>query len=224
MRTFFITSCLLLERQIPQYLRELIPNWLTFFRVVSVAPIFTLYLLIHFSDLAFDGALFIVTAWFALAAIADYFDGMLARRWKVVSETGARWDPVADKALNGPLVGALIATGAVWHYAWIPAAIIIIREPAVDLLRRKRRDLSFPSTPAAKWKTTLQFVAIGLLMVHGEPILGELGVVVWTAGILVLWASAGLTLLTGLDYFGRAYGSIDRFCRPLLLASGIRRA
>jgi CDP-diacylglycerol--glycerol-3-phosphate 3-phosphatidyltransferase len=108
--------------------------------------------------------------WFALtlfigAAITDWFDGYLARLWKQESRYGAMLDPIADKAMV--VVAIMVITGYSGMNPWLilPATVILFREVFVSGLREylgaKAGQLKV--TRLAKWKTTAQMVAIGVL-------------------------------------------------------------
>ncbi len=117
-----------------------------------------------------DGNLAIAAGMFAIAAITDFFDGYLARRWKIESVLGAFLDTTADKLLvTGSLLG-LIAIDRVSVWA---ALIIIFREIAVMGLRgivAATGGIVRPST-WGKIKATAQFVAIFLAFLRlGEPL------------------------------------------------------
>jgi CDP-diacylglycerol--glycerol-3-phosphate 3-phosphatidyltransferase len=102
---------------------------------------------------------------FVIAAVTDFFDGWLARRWKVVSLMGAILDPIADKILVcGAILGLLaVQTPGVL----IAGGVILFREFAVSALREvlAPRGIKLPVTFLAKAKTTLQLVALGALLV-----------------------------------------------------------
>ena len=102
------------------------PNTLTLFRIVSV-PIIVVLLMVPNRFTALLAGLI-----FSAAAITDYFDGYLARRYGLVSNLGKVMDPVADKLLVSCSLIMLTALG--WMPAWI-ACIIIGRELAVTGLR-----------------------------------------------------------------------------------------
>jgi cardiolipin synthase len=143
----------------------------------------------------------IALAIYILAAISDFFDGYLARKWQQQSSLGRMLDPIADKVLVAVVLLVLCADdillgGHIWA-----AIIILSREVLVSGLREYLGELqvSVPVTQIAKWKTTVQLIAIGFL------IAGPAGdtIVPFTteAGIALLWIAAGLTLYTGYDYF-----------------------
>lgn len=172
-----------------------LPNILTYGRIVAV-PIVA-GLLLWGGDTARWTALVI----YVVAAITDFFDGYLARKWKQQSSLGRMLDPIADKVLVAVVLLVLCADdvlrgGHIWA-----AIIILSREVLVSGLREYLGELqvSVPVTQIAKWKTTVQLVAIGFL------IAGPAGdtIVPYTTemGIAMLWIAAGLTLYTGYDYF-----------------------
>ncbi|MDR3507004.1 MAG: CDP-diacylglycerol--glycerol-3-phosphate 3-phosphatidyltransferase [Caulobacteraceae bacterium] len=107
---------------------------------------------------------FSVVAFF-VAAVTDFFDGWLARRWQVTSLFGAILDPIADKIL---VCGAILGLMGV-HAPGVMLAggIILFREFAVSALREvlAPRGIKLPVTFLAKAKTTLQLVALGAIMV-----------------------------------------------------------
>ncbi len=100
--------------------------------------------------------------------ITDYFDGYLARSSGTVSKLGMFLDPIADKIMIAAVILVLTAQGYlrgpyVGDLHVIAGLIILIREIAVSGLREFLAGLqvSVPVTKLAKWKTTLQIVALG---------------------------------------------------------------
>ena len=143
---------------------------------------------------------------FVIAASTDWVDGFLARRWHAESRWGAILDPIADKILvTGTIVG-LLASGTSADVV-IPYGLILFREFAVSALRETTAGrIELKVTMLAKWKTTLQLVALG----------AQLLALIWTgaednwmptfvtfADILV-WVAALVTLWTGWQYFAKA--------------------
>lgn len=172
-----------------------LPNLLTYGRIVAVPVVAGLLMW------GGNAARWWALAIFILAAVSDFFDGYLARKWQLQSSLGRMLDPIADKVLVAVvllvLYGDQILRGG---HAWA-AIIILAREVLVSGLREYLMELrvSVPVTKIAKWKTTVQLVAIGFLIAGpaGDAVLPG----VTTTGIIGLWIAAGLTLYTGYDYF-----------------------
>lgn len=106
---------------------------------------------------------------FILAAVTDFFDGYLARKWGQESRFGAMLDPIADKAMV--VIALLVITGVSGMNPWIllPATLILFREVFVSGLREFLGDQAklLKVTTLAKWKTTAQMVAIAVLFAQG---------------------------------------------------------
>ncbi|KFB10522.1 CDP-diacylglycerol--glycerol-3-phosphate 3-phosphatidyltransferase [Nitratireductor basaltis] len=179
-----------------------LPNLLTYARILAVPAIVLCFFLegrLQSSDFARWSALAI----FIGASITDYFDGYLARSWQQTSNIGKMLDPIADKLLVASCLLLLAAdtdrTIAGWTL-WA-AIIILCREILVSGLREYLAALkvSVPVTQLAKWKTTIQMVAIGFLLVG--PAGDKVVPYITQAGIVLLWISAVVTLYTGYDYF-----------------------
>lgn len=170
-----------------------LPNLLTLSRI-AVIP-FVVGLL--FVDA--DWAAWTTCGLFALAAITDYFDGRLARAWAQESVIGKFLDPIADKLLVSAVLFLSVATGRVTGVSVLAAVVILLREVLVSGLREYLAGLNVgvPVTRLAKWKTAIQMVALGFLIVgdHGPSWLP-----ITTIGLVGLWAAAALTLITGWDY------------------------
>lgn len=137
---------------------------------------------------------------FTAAGITDFFDGYLARAWQLQSSMGRMLDPIADKLLVAAVLMMAVANRTIESW-WIWAAIVILcREILVSGLREFLAELKvpLPVSAVAKWKTTVQMIALGFLIVGdaGEPILHGTR----TIGLYLLCLSAVLTLYTGWDY------------------------
>ena len=172
-----------------------LPNLLTYGRIVAVPVVAGLLMW------GGDAARWWALAIFVLAAITDFFDGYLARKWQLQSSLGRMLDPIADKVLVAVVLLVLcgdqiLLGGHVWA-----AVIILAREVLVSGLREYLMELrvSVPVTKIAKWKTTVQLVAIGFLI--AGPAGDAVFPYVTKIGIFGLWVAAGLTLYTGYDYF-----------------------
>jgi CDP-diacylglycerol--glycerol-3-phosphate 3-phosphatidyltransferase len=135
---------------------------------------------------------------FVLAAVTDYFDGWLARRWNAQSPWGAMLDPIADKiAVCGAVLG--LATLQPSAAIVVAGGAILFREFFVSGLREVggARGLKFPVTRLAKWKTTVQLAALSLAILAAA--LADHGALKLTADGL-LWLAAVITLWTGWEY------------------------
>src|SRR6478752_7283565 len=138
---------------------------------------------------------------FIAAGLTDVLDGYVARAYGQLSSFGRMLDPIADKLLVSSCLLMLAADGTIRGWALWAAIVILCREILVSGLREYLAALrvSVPVTKLAKWKTTVQLIAIGFLLA------GEAGdqVIPFTTqlGLLLLWVSAIFTIYTGWDYF-----------------------
>jgi cardiolipin synthase len=176
-----------------------LPNVLTYGRIVAV-PIVVGCM---FYQNILHGGLWlrwVALAVFIVAAISDFLDGYFARAWSQQSSLGRMLDPIADKLLVASCLLMLAAESTIHGWALFAAVVILCREILVSGLREYLAELrvSVPVTRLAKWKTTLQLIAVGFL------IAGEAGDAVVPGvtkiGIALLWLSALFTLYTGWDY------------------------
>ena len=179
-----------------------IPNGLTLFRVIA-APCVALVFLMMDRPLA-DMAAFIL---FTVAAISDFFDGWLARRWGQVSAFGRMLDPIADKAMVAITGAILLALNGLAPLVVIPVTIILLRETLVSGLREYLKGAKvLDVTMMAKWKTTVQMMSFAGLLLAGA--VGSAGLEVLS--LVLLWVAAALTALTGYDYFAKGLSYIAR--------------
>ena len=141
-----------------------LPNMLTILRLLAAPGI-----VVAFLALPRPIADWVAIGLFLGASVTDYVDGQLARAWKQETKLGAMLDPIADKAI---VLTALLALAAVWQPVWLimlPAALIVFREVFVSGLREFLGDTAgtLKVTKLAKWKTTIQMVAITVLLAQG---------------------------------------------------------
>ncbi len=176
-----------------------LPNLLTLSRI-GVTPILLVLLYFHSP----------VTRWIALvlfvgAGLTDYLDGYLARHRGEVSAFGRILDPIADKLLVSSLIVILVAIEQIAGLVVVPAIVILCREILVSGLREYLAEVqvAMPVNRLAKWKTTLQMVALGFLVVGDEA--GPAILPVDAIGNTGLWIAAVLTLVTGYDYMVRGF-------------------
>ena len=145
---------------------------------------------------------------FVVAASTDWIDGYLARRWHATTRWGAILVPIADKVLvTGAILGVL-TSGSVPQIA-IPCGLILFREFAVSALRETvAGKVKLPVTLLAKWKTTLQLVALGAQLFarnwDGFGLEFEYYPYFQMFADVLIWAAALITLWTGWQYFAKA--------------------
>lgn len=188
-----------------------VPNALTVIRILSV-PLFIAGIL----SLAFKWELFFGRAWvllglFALAALTDFLDGYLARKWRVVSGFGRMIDPIADKLLvAGCLIAfCIVSLGNPWFL--IPALAIIFRDILVSGVREHAALTGrvMPPTKLAKWKTAFEMLAIAILLVWIisksylpiDSVIPDIVLIAQKLGLACLWLAALLSVYTGSLYF-----------------------
>ncbi len=177
-----------------------IPNLLTMGRIAAIPVVVGC---VYFQSIL-DGPLWL--RWLALAvfigaAITDWLDGYYARIWDQQSAFGRMLDPIADKLLVASCLLMLAADNSIHGWTLWAAVVILCREILVSGLREYLAALrvSVPVTKLAKWKTTVQLVAIGFLIAGeaGEQLIPATTLI----GIVLLWISAIVTIYTGWDYF-----------------------
>jgi cardiolipin synthase len=149
---------------------------------------------------------------FSLAGVTDYFDGYLARKWAQISAFGRFLDPIADKLLVAAVILMLVATHRVRGLVVLPALVILCREVMVSGLREflAQVNVGVPVSRLAKWKTALQLIALGILIVGDAA--GD-----WTqwVGELGLWIAAAITIVTGYDYLSAGLKHMTPRAKPV---------
>lgn len=174
-----------------------IPTILTVLRMIMV-PCFTIvfYLPVNWSPM-------LCSIIFIFAALTDWFDGFLARRWKQITTFGRFLDPIADKIM---IITALILIEEHFHSWWItlPASSIIIREIIILSLREwiasstsKNRN-NIHVLWISKFKTFVQMLSLTALLWRSDE---------WViiSGIVALYFSVLLTFWSMYCYFNKAY-------------------
>lgn len=178
-------------------MKKNIPNILTMFRILLV-PVF--FVLIFFTVTP-QGALW-ATIVFLIAAITDYFDGLLARHLQVISDFGKIMDPLADKIL---VLTALLAFATKVGYISIFIFIIIaFREIAVSILREyfKKRGIYIAANIYGKLKTLTQIVGlIFTLLFYTYTKFYDYDPRIISAINVYFWGVAILTIISGMNYF-----------------------
>ncbi|MBX6323563.1 MAG: CDP-diacylglycerol--glycerol-3-phosphate 3-phosphatidyltransferase [Rhodospirillaceae bacterium] len=172
-----------------------LPNSLTLLRIVVIPILVGLF---YLDGEAWRWISFVL---FAAAGITDFFDGYLARARAQVSELGRFLDPIADKLLVAAVILMLVAFDRIHGLVVLPALVILCREILVSGLREYLAGLNvgMPVSRLSKWKTMLQMVALGLLLLGDVSELPGVPIVI--IGEVGLWVAAAITFVTGYDYF-----------------------
>lgn len=187
-----------------------VPNALTVARILMI-PIFIIGILsLEFGWGSPFGKLFVLAPLFAFAAITDWLDGFLARRWNVVTGFGRMIDPIADKLL---VAGCLIAFMIVAKGQWlilVPAVTIIFRDILVSGAREHAALTGRVMSPTnlAKWKTAFELFAIAALIVWVlgraylpiDSVITDIADTARWIGIALLWLAGILSAYTGSLY------------------------
>ena len=171
-----------------QWLSSL-PNRLTLARIAATPVILLLYPLDFFATDVFCALLFIA------AAVTDWLDGYLARKYQSVTPLGALLDPIADKLLTAAALVVLVGSSKVPAFL---AGLMICRDLGVSGLRLMalEKNLTIDVSDFGKWKTGLQDVAIVCLMIN-RPVL-ELPL--RPIGMISMWIALGLSLYSAYAY------------------------
>lgn len=184
-----------------------IPTWLTLLRIVMIPVLVLVFYL------PYKWTNFAATAVFALAAITDWLDGWIARRYHQYSAFGAFLDPVADKLMVAVAL-FLIVQGhpTAWMALW--AAVIVGREIAVSALREWMAELGQRArvkvAAIGKIKTVAQMLALLCLLYSVSPDRVQrydlfMRDLVFHVGDWLLAVAALLTLWSGLAYLRAAW-------------------
>ncbi len=181
-----------------------LPNALTVLRILLV-PVFALAFMVPG-----ESGRLAAFAIFCLAGVSDVLDGFAARKLQASSEFGRMLDPIADKILVGIALMMLVARHILSGFEIVPALVILAREILVSGLREflATASVSVPVTRVAKFKTVLQMISIGAM------ILGPSAVKIWPRAIdlayALLWTAAALTVYTGLAYFRASFAHVRK--------------
>ena len=179
-----------------------IPNTLTYLRII-LAPILAILMIME-KTLFLSTLVFIL---FILASITDWLDGYLARKMKKISDIGRMLDPIADKLLIISCLFSLSLTQKMNLFFHIPILAIVCREIFISGLREfmgQKKVILYVSN-LAKWKTTLQMIAIGVFLFN--EIINDKNL--FSVGMLFLWISSIITIYTGYNYFKKTVSNLN---------------
>ena len=178
-----------------------IPTLMTWTRIVAIP----LIVWVFYAPFAPETRNLIAVLMFVIFALTDWLDGFLARRLNQTSSFGAFLDPVADKFL---VCASLLVLVHLQRADVFVALIIIGREIAISALREWMAQIGASKSVAVhmigKVKTTVQMVAIPLLLFHGQL----LGVDAQFLGTILIWVAAVLTVWSMVYYMQKAIPEI----------------
>ncbi len=178
--------------------KQQIPNLLTYGRVAAV--VLALIVMTHMPYA--KQLLFWI---FFVAAVSDFFDGYLARKWNAVTPIGTMLDQISDKLLIVVMLIYLLKLDRGWTML-LPVSLIILRELYISGLREflALKKVPLPVSSIGKWKTAIQMLAVGGMLFglayYVQP--------AWMLGRIALWAAAALALHSAFDYTRKALPSI----------------
>lgn len=176
-----------------------LPLGLTVARIAAVPVVMALLIAGAGSTVAYAWA----GALFAAAALTDFLDGYLARRWQAVTTLGSFLDTTADKLLVTGVLVALVEVGRAWSWAVVA---IVGRELVIMGLRGVIASSGAVMAPSVwgKLKASVQFVAIVLAIWRLPEPLGPLFLDEW-----VMIAAVGVTLMSGWEYLARFWSLLS---------------
>lgn len=175
-------------------MKNKIPDYLALFRII-VGP-FVMYLILM--DGSQSGLMLVPAVLAFVGAWTDFFDGMLARKWNVTSKLGAFLDTIADKIFLTSILLGLMFVGRVG--IWV-TLLLITREFVITGLRglAGTEGISIPPSWGGKIKASLQFWAIGFLLVDFP-----LFILGYSIAEIILYSSLVVSYFTGYQYI-RSY-------------------
>ena len=179
------------------------PNQITLLRIL-LTPVF---LLLLFSESPLNKQLAVGV--FILAALTDWYDGYVARKWGYITQWGKFFDPLADKVLTSAAFISFIIIG---YAEWWMVLLIVLRDICITLLRSyaELKNTPIDTSGFAKTKTLFQLFVIYYFLVayivqnspEFLPILYTLSKTLATPKIMfwLMLLATFLTLATGISY------------------------
>ncbi len=184
-----------------------IPNTLTWARVIAIPLLVAVfYLPLGLTEFQRN---WITTTIFVAAALTDWLDGWLARKWNQTSPFGEFLDPVADKLMVCTALVALIELGRLDP---IIGLIIIGREITISALREWMASVGARTNVAVNWmgkaKTIAQMVAVPFLLYYDTLFGGLIDTRIW--GLVLVWVAAVLTVVSMVVYLRAAWPELQK--------------
>lgn len=185
-----------------------LPNKLTISRMVMI-PVFVLFFYLNFT-----AHYFVAVAVFAIACLTDLFDGMIARKYNLITNLGKFLDPIADKVLvlsafvillTVPHIFTLYLGGWAIIVAGCGVAVILAREIIVSGIRMVAASSGtvIAADKIGKYKTVAQDICIVILLIGEgvrEPAAGTVAEVINYIGLAFFVLCVLLTVISGINY------------------------
>lgn len=173
-----------------------LPTILTLFRIVLLPVIIVVFYLPEYFPATASWSNIAAAGVFVLAAVTDWLDGWIARRYDLTSAFGAFLDPVADKLMVAVALFLLVQQNPTALMA-VASAVIVGREISISALREWMAEIGQRAKVGVAWigklKTTMQIVAI-VVCLHQRDVpelrlyrIGEALLVV--AAVLTIWSA-----------------------------------
>ena len=188
----------IVDRRLGITLKLNLANILTLFRIAAIPVV----VLCFYSQL--PNARPLAAIIFGVAAVTDWIDGWVARRYGQTSRFGEFLDPVADKLMVSIVLVMLVQAEARW-FEDVIAMIIIGREITISALREWMATIGERAnvgvTMAGKVKTTLQMFGIAFMVYHNTLF----GIPIYTVGFVLLVLAAIMTIWSMVIYLRAAW-------------------
>lgn len=182
------------------------PNKITILRLILI-PVFILFFYLQFNGHYIWSAVF-----FALAALTDFLDGYIARKYNVVTTIGKFLDPIADKVLVSTAFILILTDPAFMMfrgYSWIPVvmgicvSVIMARELIISGFREiaAEKKLVLAAGMLGKIKTFIQDIAITVILVGLTfTMYSNAGLIFFIIGFVFFALATVLTIASGIEY------------------------
>ena len=173
-----------------------LPNILTLSRIILLPLLLFMILSSNVQLNIYSVVLFIAISF------TDFLDGFIARNQDSTSDFGKMLDPIADKLLVVGVLISLMITGTIEDLNIVPALLIISREIFISGLREfvanSKIENMIEVSNIGKIKTALQMISLTLILLS---ISFQNSIILLNIGIILLWASMILTLISGFKYY-----------------------
>lgn len=171
-------------------------NKITVLRIILV-PVFMVLLYL--------GQTYWALAVYIVACVSDFVDGKIARKYNQITDFGKFMDPLADKMLVLAAMCYFVEIGLI--PGWV-VAVVLLREFGVSGLRllAVEQGIVIAAAWSGKIKTGVTMVALGVLILAGQPWFPAPEVIAVVCWLLILIT----TLYSGIEYFAKNIGVFKR--------------